>query len=185
VDPKKLIEKYYALWPEARDLLLAHSEAVAGKAVEIARTLPHLGADVRFVEEAAILHDIGILKTDAQLLGCNGTYPYIAHGHLGRLILDDEGLPRHAMVCERHVGVGLTADDIAKNGWPLPVVDMLPISIEEKIVSFADKFFSKNRDPFTERSLGEVRASVARWGEDKRAAFDSWAEMFSMNVAVK
>jgi len=185
MDSRKLIEKYYASLPETRDLQLAHAEAVARKAVELARRVPHLNPDSRFIEEAAFLHDIGIFMTNSPLLGCTGTHPYIAHGHMGRLLLEEESLPRHALVCERHVGVGLTAGDIARNGWPMPSVDMLPISVEEKIVAFADKFFSKNHDPFKEKPLEDVRSSVARWGKGKLSVFDSWAEMFGVSLPAK
>ncbi len=179
MDPRFLIEKYYAALPEARDLLLAHSEAVAKKALETAKSVPNLSPDTRFVEEASLLHDIGMLLTNAPMLGCRGEHPYISHGHLGRKLLEDEGLPLHALVCERHVGVGLTVSDIRNNSFPIPEHDMVPVSIEEKIVAFADKFFSKDRDPTREKTLEEVSASIARYGSDKLKLFDGWVELFT------
>ena len=44
--------------------------------------------------------------------GCYGDKDYICHGYLGRALLEKEGLPAHALVCERHVGVGLSISDI-------------------------------------------------------------------------
>ena len=35
-------------------------------------------------------------------------------------MLDSEGLPQHALVCERHIGVGLTMEDIRLQKLPLP-----------------------------------------------------------------
>jgi uncharacterized protein len=105
MNPAGIIKKYYAFSPKARDILLGHSEAVARKALHIARNLSHLRPDFQFIEEAALLHDIGILRTDAPILGCHGRKPYVCHGHIGREILEAEGLPRHALAAERHVGV--------------------------------------------------------------------------------
>ena len=96
------------------------------------------------MEEAAMLHDIGIFLTHAPSLGCNGPHPYLKHGHLGCKLLEKEGLPKHALVCERHVGVGITRKDVLDHKLPLPAKDMLPLSLEEKIICYADKFFSKN-----------------------------------------
>ncbi len=67
-----------------------------------------------------MLHDIGIFLTNAPHIGCYGDKPYICHGYLGREILDKEGLPGHAMVCERHVGAGLTVTDIETGGSSPP-----------------------------------------------------------------
>ena len=57
----QIINKYYDDHT-LRDILLRHSRAVADKALEIVRNHPELHADERFVEEAAMLHDIGIVK---------------------------------------------------------------------------------------------------------------------------
>jgi uncharacterized protein len=178
MDPAEIIRKYYASAPAARDILLSHGEAVAEKALEIGRSLSHLELDLRFLEEAAFLHDIGILHTDATMLCCHGWKPYICHGHLGREILEAEGLPRHALAAERHVGMGLSEADIRRNGYPLPVREMVPVSLEEKIVCFADKFFSKEGGLDREKPLGEVRDSIGLYGAHKLRVFDEWCETF-------
>ena len=90
-----------------------------------------------------MLHDIGIFMTNAPQLGCYGDKPYICHGYLGRELLEKEGFPKHAIVCETHIGVGLTIADIEKNNFPLPRRDMTPKTLEEQIVCFADNFFRK------------------------------------------
>lgn len=69
------------------------------------------------------------------------------HGYLGAEILRNEGInEKYAKVCERHVGIGLTIHDIKKNGFDLPLRNIVPQSIEEKIICYADKFFSKAHD---------------------------------------
>lgn len=169
----EIIERLYSGHPEAMDILLRHSEAVATKALEVADMATHLKADRHFIHEAALLHDIGMIGTSAPVLGCDGTLPYICHGVIGRQMLEAEGLHRHALVCERHIGTGLSVADIKDNGFPLPGREMLPLSVEEKIICFADKFFSKT-GPQEEKSLEDVRQSIEAYGKDKLDIFDSW-----------
>ena len=99
---------------------LVTGSAVAGLALSVCRRLGLPEADCRFVEEAALLHDIGVCRIQAPHLGLERGFPYIMHGIIGRDILEGEGLPRHALVCERHIGVGLTVEDITRQGLPLP-----------------------------------------------------------------
>lgn len=179
MDPLRLIEKYYPAGTEAHRILLRHSVRVAAKAREIARRQAAEGVDIDFVYESALLHDIGMLYTDAPEIGCHGTLPYLCHGYKGRELLAREGLPRHALVCERHIGVGLSAGEIEAQGLPLPVRDMLPLSAEERIVTYADLFFSKKpTENDGERSVESVRRTLARYGEEKVAVFDLWHARF-------
>ena len=177
-DPREIIHRLYHKHPKAEDILLSHCEAVSRKALMVARSVPHLEPDLKFIEEAALLHDIGMIRTNAPVLGCHGDLAYICHGVEGRLILETEGLPAHALVCERHVGMGLTVKDIKANKFPIPEHEMLPVSVEEKIVCFADKFFSKIGQT-REKTVTEVRASIARYGENKAREFDSMLSLFS------
>lgn len=178
MDPIKIIEKYYKPGTKAYLFLVPHSKMVAQKAVYIANKVKHLNPDMKFIEEATMLHDIGIFLTNAPQLGCYGNKPYICHGYLGKELLESEGLPKHAMVCENHVGVGLTVRDIEENSLPLPKKDMLPITIEEQIICFADKFFSKDNDPLKEKPIQKIREFIEKFGEDKLKRFDEWARLF-------
>jgi len=180
MDPLMIIEKYYDRNSTAYDILVAHAKAVTGKSLAIAGRLKHPAPDEAFVEAAAMLHDIGIFRTNEPGIGCHGDKPYLCHGYLGRELLEREGLPRHALVCERHVGVGITVEDIERNGLPLPRRDMLPLTIEEQIICFADKFFSKRPDSLgLERPLEEVRKSIARYGPDKLKKFEEMFVLFN------
>ncbi len=58
-------------------------------------------------------------------------------------MLEAEGLPRHALVCERHTGAGLTVDDIISQRLPLPLRDMTPQTLEERLICYADKFYPR------------------------------------------
>ncbi len=96
-------------------------------------------------------------------------------------MLEREGLPRHALVCERHIGVGLSREDIIGQKLPLPQRDMRPVTIEEKIITYADLFFSKSSRPGQgERPIELVRERMARHGEEKIRLLDEWHELFSV-----
>lgn len=178
-DPMSIIEKYYEPGTKSYEYIVQHGKMVAEKALAIAQKVHWLPPGFLFIEEAAMLHDIGIYLTTAPHLGCTGEYPYIAHGYLGRQILEDEGYPLHALVCERHVGVGLTAAEIRAKGLPVPERDMVPITPEEEIICFADKFFPITPEKMlTVQTLDEVRAMIAPFGERALRTINKWACKF-------
>jgi len=166
IDPLKIIHKYYNINSKPYKILIKHSKAVTKKSLEIAKKIPHLNPNLKFIEEAAMLHDIGVFLTKAPEIGCNGKYPYIFHGVLGKKILDKEGFPKHGLVCERHIGIGLSAQDIKEQNLPLEKKDIKPISIEEKIISFVYKFFSKNKNGLAiEKTLEQVKKELSKYGK--------------------
>lgn len=174
----EIIEKLYAPKTMLYNILLKHSTQVAEKALAVADRVSVLKPDRDFIYEAAMLHDIGIVFTDTPRLGSYGNHPYIAHGILGRVVLEKQGLFSHAMVCERHIGVGLTKEDIISQKLPLPLRDMVPLTLEEKIVCYADKFFSKTISHNQERTSEEILKSLSRFGRDKVEKFLSWMNEF-------
>ncbi len=180
MDPLKIIDKYYVRNSMAWTILVEHSKMVSGKSLEIAARVKHMNPDTAFIEEAAMLHDIGIFMTNEPGIGCCGDKEYICHGYLGRERLKQDGLPRHALVCERHVGVGLSLDDIERQNLKVPKRDMLPLSLEEKIICYADKFYSKRIDRLhIERPMEEVRKGILKFGQDKLERFDGMSFLFN------
>jgi uncharacterized protein len=178
-DPLDIICEYYDPGSRTYEILIRHGKLVAQKAIYAARKVPHLKPDMEFIEEAALLHDIGIFQTDTPQLGCSGKYPYICHGYLGREILEKAGLPRHALVCERHLGVGISAEEIVKNGLPVPGRDMIPLSVEEQVICYADKFFSKNWNLIAKNnSEEEIIRALESYGNGSAEKFKSWRIMF-------
>jgi uncharacterized protein len=179
MNPIPIIEKYYKKDSEAYRFLVEHGRSVAKKSLEVAKNVPELSPDLRFIEEAAMLHDIGIFLVDAPSIGCFGDKKYVCHGYLGREILEKEGLPLHALVCERHIGLGISLEEIKERDLPLPKRDMLPVSIEEEIICFADKFFSKNEKFLTkEKNIEKVRKEIAEFGDRSLRVLDEYVELF-------
>lgn len=177
MEPLHIIQKYYPVDSEAYRILVTHSRSVADKALEIARMHPEMNLDLPFVEEAAMLHDIGIFLCDAPEIDCHGKYPYICHGYLGADLMREEGYPRHALVCERHTGTGLSLRMIEEQHLPVPHRDMRPVSLEEQLICFADKFYSKTKLT-KEKPIEKIRQGLSRYGQESVDRFDSWCKLF-------
>ncbi len=163
MDYLSIINKYYPENDELRQLLVKHSRQVADRCLQIAKKHKELPVDVQFLEEAAMLHDIGICRCYAPSIHCHGTEPYIRHGVLGGEMLRQEGFERHARVCERHTGTGLPGYE--------------PETLEEQIVCYADKFYSKSA-PDHVRSVLETAQSLEKFGHEGVKKFLAWSERF-------
>ncbi|NOZ80441.1 MAG: HDIG domain-containing protein [DPANN group archaeon] len=154
------------------DLLLRHVQTVKEVAVRIARQCP--GVDVDFVRSAALLHDIGRFR-----------YPpgkgSIRHGIEGGKMLRKEGLPAHARVCETHIGVGISREDIEKQGLPLPKEDFLPQTKEEVIISYADNLVAydveKDIDYVIDRFRKELGEEYVRRVKDQHRLVRGWMDV--------
>lgn len=163
MDYQSIIDKYYPADDELRRLLVLHSRQVADRCLLIVKKHPELPVDVQFLEEAAMLHDIGIRWCHAPSIFCEGTEPYIKHGPIGADILRSEGYPRHARVAERHTGTGLPG--------------LEPETLEEQIVCYADKFYSKSR-PDRVLTVAQAAESLEKFGHEGVMTFLGWAERF-------
>lgn len=179
----EIIEKYYPPGSMGYEIYLPHCKAVTELALRIAWNHPQLNVDEEVVEFGGMLHDIGILYTDAPEIGCFGDLRYIAHGYIGREMLEMEGLPMIAPICERHIGVGISLKDIEKHNLPLPKRDMTPQTIEEKIICFADKFFSKSASNlYQPKPIDKVKKSICKYGEEKWKVFEEMMELFGIDL---
>lgn len=174
---QQIIDKYYPESNELKQILMVHSRKVADKALAIAKAHPELNLDVDFLEEASMLHDLGIFRTDAAGIQCFGTEPYICHGSIGSEILRAEGWPLHALVCERHTGAGLSLRQIQEQNLPVPHRELMPVSLEEQVICYADKFFSKTR-PSEEKTFERALKSLQKFGPEGAARFEEWHRRF-------
>lgn len=179
-DYRKIFQQVYKNQQELLATVLTHSECVARKAVDIAeKKFPDL--NLTFIYEAAMLHDVGVIRCHAPSIQCFGTLPYICHGVEGRKILDGLGLPpEYGLVCERHTGAGLSKKEIIAKGLPLQLRDMEPVSIEEKIICYADCFFSKSRDLKKEKTLEEVESQMKKHGDESFDKFMALHKLLSL-----
>ena len=177
IDAIEIIQRYYDPSSRQYQLLIEHSRQVADLAVKLAQRKPELGIDIDFLREAAMLHDIGIFRTNAPGIDCHGDLPYLQHGVEGRKILDALGMYRHGLVCERHIGAGLTAQEIIDQNLPLEPRDMLPETLEEKLVTYADNFYSKSRIAKA-RPLQTVLDGMAKFGAGTMERMHEMVELF-------
>ncbi len=182
MNPLQVIEKFYPPGSKTHTILINHSRQVAKKSLEIARNLAHPDLDLDFIEQAALLHDIGIFLTTSPGIGCTGDAPYICHGYLGRQLLDKEGLdPAFGLVAERHTGAGIGLDTIIRHNLPLPRRDMVPITLEEKIICCADKFFSKTPQHRNRKmTVSGIMAELTAINPEHASRFARWAAAFKL-----
>lgn len=178
-DYRKFIDSIYPAGRKVSGILLVHSRAVADEALSIARRL-NLELDEADIEAAAMLHDVGIIRTNAPGIGCYGSAPYLCHGPLGADMLRRAGAPeKYALVAERHTGAGLTQKEIDARKLPMPAGrSYMPESLLEKLVCYADCFYSKSgtmqRKPFE-----RVEASMAKFGDDVLLRFRELHRLFN------
>ena len=180
VDYISIIDKYYGNYPALREVLVTHSRQVADRALSIVDRHPEWTeqglVDRQFIEEAAMLHDIGIIFCDAPKIHCRGTHKYIEHGFLGAELLRAEGFPKHALVAERHTGTGITIEQVIREELPIPERDYCPQSLEEKIICYADKFYSKSHLG-EEVSIDKIKYNIWKYGHE---AFVRWNELVEL-----
>lgn len=206
MDYLALLHRYYPEDNALRRMLLHHSRQVCARALQIVERHPELGANRNLVEAGAMLHDIGIFLTDAPGIHCHGTAHYILHGSLGAQLLRNEAeqLKKEkqqaeqlkeeqlqaiqlqeelhfyealARICERHTGTGLTRQTIIERGLPDPPKDLLPETIEEQIICYADKFYSKSHLE-RERTIPQTLQSLEKFGDEGVEKFRHWTELF-------
>ncbi len=121
----------------SRDVV-AHCVAVSALAVSLAGRVK-ASLDRELVRQGGLFHDIGRARTHG-----------INHAVAGVEIAREFGFSEQLMhIIERHIGAGITATEAARLG--LPQKDYLPLTAEEKIVSYADNLTSGVREmPFYE-----------------------------------
>jgi len=146
------ILKKYAPNEDVFKKVLEHSLRVKDIALKLISGI-NRGVDRDFLKTASILHDIGRFKYPP------GNKDSIKHGIYGGEILRSLGLPQHARVCETHIGVGITKEDIVSQNLPLPLKDFVPETVEEILIAYSDNLdspgISSERD-VEERFVREV-----------------------------
>ncbi len=125
----------------------AHCKAVSKLAVETARTLQQRGVavDVELVEIGALLHDLGRSRTHS-----------VNHVVAGVEIAKAADLSEPVIgIIKRHVGGGITKAEAKELGWPED--NYVPVRLEEKIVSYADKLVGTSERVPIEDTINKLR----------------------------
>src|SRR5688572_2214884 len=128
------LHKKYAPNSKAFDDIWTHCCVVEEIANSIAQRLDQ--ANKELVSAGALLHDIGVHF----FYGPEGLnkQDYITHGLLGYELLKKEGY--NEVLCNfslHHTGAGITKEDVVNQKLPMPVADYLPVTLEERIVTYA------------------------------------------------
>ncbi|MFF0265334.1 HD domain-containing protein [Kribbella sp. NPDC004536] len=154
------LHRTYAPSRAAFDVVYEHCELVAEVAAQF---FAGLDVDTELVRAGALLHDIGVYRLDSAA--------YVRHGILGHELLASLGFPVElCRFASCHTGVGITREDVVRQGLPIPADDYLPRTPEEELVMYADKFHSK-RTPPVFVSADTYATEVARFGADKVLRF--------------
>jgi uncharacterized protein len=128
--------KKHSTGKEAFEKVLSHVKAVQKIAIRLADKVP--GIDMYQIRIGSLLHDIGRFSCGKEIY---------KHAILGSDIVRKEGLGEDiALIVERHIGAGITKEDIIKQNLLLPKKDFVPISKEEKIVAHADNLVKGSRE---------------------------------------
>ncbi|MFF6883191.1 HD domain-containing protein [Streptomyces sp. NPDC012421] len=175
-DDIRALHRKHAPSDAAFALVFTHCEIVAAIADQLLARSGR-GADADLVRAGCLLHDIGVYRLyDAD--GRFGDAPYVTHGVLGHQLLAEEGLPEAlCRFCSCHTGVGLTREDVLAQGLPIPPADYLPVTAEERMVMYADKFHSKSTPPrFVSPDSFEER--IGRFGQEKVTVFQGLRRLY-------
>jgi len=127
--------------------VIKHCTAVAELALELAGR--HYNTiDENLVFRGALLHDLGRARSHG-----------IDHGLVGGEIARELGLEEHLVrIIQRHVGAGITAVEAKEVG--LPAVDLMPATMEEKIVAHADNLIDGWRRTSIEHAIMSLKAKL-------------------------
>lgn len=129
--------------------VVRHCLTVERAALSIAEKILANGhkIDLKLVSIGALLHDIGRARTHD-----------IRHGVEGGKILRKMGLRDFGRFAERHIGAGIPANEAKELG--LPARDFIPKTLEEKVVTYADKLVMGSRRGSYDEALESFKSEL-------------------------
>ncbi|MHC1610768.1 MAG: TIGR00295 family protein [Candidatus Methanospirareceae archaeon] len=127
--------------------IIKHCNAVAELALEIARRHRNT-VNEELILRGALLHDIGRTRSHG-----------VDHGFVGGEIARELGLEESLVrIIQRHVGAGITAEEAKEVG--LPPVDLIPETMEEKIVAHADNLIDSGKRTGIEDAIADLKSKL-------------------------
>ncbi len=172
-------------WSEVPDpdecLEILSSAGCSSVVIKHSRAVYDLGMDmVRRSEEAACnaVNDVDIAMLSAGLLlhdlGRSRTHS-IRHAVIGAELAERIGLhPDIVTMIRNHIGGGLPAAEAVELG--LPDVDLIPITLEEKIVSHADTLVGNLRRRSLDKAVEKLEKEGAKKGVERIIAIHAELE---------
>lgn len=132
--------------------VVKHSLAVSKVALKIARKLKDKGyqVDLKFIEMASLLHDIGRSKTHGVRHGVEG----------GKILRKLNFSEKFVRVCENHLGAGINKKEAEELN--LPPKNYLPKTLEEKIIAQADNLISGEREVPISDTLEKLKKELGK-----------------------
>ncbi|MBI5358596.1 HDIG domain-containing protein [Candidatus Amesbacteria bacterium] len=161
------------------DLIFTHSDIVRQIALKIADNLSQnkIVVNMDLVESGSMFHDIGVyLCFDDEFNPDASLSKYLCHGHEGYKLLKEEGYDEQvARFALTHTGTGITKEDIKRENMPFEPRDFIPVTLEEEIVCYADKFHTKWPSFNT---FEEAKARLERFDPSKGIIMDRFKMKF-------
>ena len=126
------------------NILIVDDDANARKTLGKILKAKGFEVDVELVEVGALLHDLGRSKTHT-----------INHVVIGAEMARMAGMPEEVLsIIKRHLGGGITAEEAKEIGWPND--GYVPTTLEEKIVSYADKLIGSTERIPVETTINKL-----------------------------
>ena len=145
--------------------VVAHCRTVSVVASEIAGRVRSVPVDLELVRLGGLFHDIGRSQT-------HDIGHAIAGVEIGRSLGFSERL---LLIIERHIGAGISPDEAVRLG--LPRKSYLPVSPEEKIVSYADNLTKSDRPMTFSDAVERFRAILGPGHEGIRLFIEQHNEI--------
>ena len=124
----------------------------------------------------ALVHDVGAYKVSKD--GFSFDDSYLFHGLYGYLELHKAGFGEEmALFARNHTGSGITRREVIKENLLLPPQDYLPLTVEQKVVAYADCFHTKSNPPAFV-SFEEAEKRIARFGKGPKDRFEEMEAQF-------
>lgn len=163
------------------DLIWTHSEIIRKISLIIADNLEktrNIEVDREIIEIGAMVHDIGYYHCYDDELNVDCKTLPILHGFKGAEILKGEGFPESwQRFCLVHSATGFTKEDVAREKMPVAADDYLPITIEEEIVTYADKYHTKH--PAFD-SYENITSRIGKFDPDRKVRFETLRKKYGI-----